>query len=112
MSFRTYIYESDRDTSYKIRLDSDQAVLAGAVRAGATTEGFHVKAQKPTRTFGLNPRHLVLKRTTGSAESERSFFTRLAICTAAAFAGIVEGSVVSVNGVSYIVDRKEPETRR
>jgi hypothetical protein len=112
MAFKTYIYESDRNTSYKIRLDSDQAVLSGGTLAGATTEGFHVKAQKPNRAFGLNPRHIVLKRTTGPAEGERSFFTRLAICTDARWDALVEGSVVTVNAVNYVIDRKEPESRR
>lgn len=112
MAFRTYIYESDRATSYKIRLDSDQATLAGAVLAGTTTEGFHVKVNKSRRAFGLNPRHLVLKRITAPAQGEQSFFTQLAICTEAAFAAISEGSTVTVNGVTWSVDRKEGESRR
>lgn len=112
MAFKTYIYESERATSYKIRLDTDQAAISGAVVSGATTEGFHVKVNKSSRAFGLNPRHLSLKRFVGVAPNDRPYYTRLAICTQAAFDAIAEGSNVSINSINWTVDRKVTEQRR
>lgn len=113
MAFRTYVYEAEDGTSsFKIRMDTDQAELAGAVIAGATTQGFHVKVSKTRRAYGLEPRHLVIKRVVGVIPDDRAYFSRVPICTAAAFALIDQGDVVLINGINWTVDRKEPETKR
>lgn len=111
--YKSYIYEAaDGTSSFKIRLDTDQAALSGAVIAGTTTQGFHVKVSKTSRSFGLNPRHIVIKRTEGVAPDDRTFFSRLAICTEAAYDAIADGAVVLINGINWIVDRKVAETKR
>jgi hypothetical protein len=113
MAYDTYIYEAaDGASSFKIRLDTDQATLSGAIVAGTTTQGFHVRVKKSRRAYGLNPRHIVAKRKVGVAPADKTFFTYLAICTEAAFAAIETGSAVLINGITWVVDRKEPETKK
>jgi len=113
MAFRTYVYEAaDGVSSYKLRMDTDQADLSGAVIAGATTQGFHVRVSKTRREYGLEPRHLVIKRVVGVIPDDRAFYSKVPICTAAAFAAIAEGDVVLINGINWTVDSKVDETRR
>lgn len=112
MAFKDYIYEADDgDNSYLVRLDTDQATLSGAV-TGTPTDGFHVIANGSRRKFGINPRHIIAKRTVGTAPNEKTFSTRLAICTQAAYDAITLGATVSINGTSYVVSFKSPETKR
>lgn len=113
MAFRTYIYEAaDGVSSFKLRMDTDQAELAGAVIAGATTQGFHVKVSKTRRQYGLEPRHLVIKRVTGEIPDDRAYYSKVPICTIEAFDAVALGSVIDVNGVEWMVDQKVAETKR
>lgn len=121
MAFKTYIYESDlpndaeptvEPASYKIKLDTDQATLAGAVIAGATTAGFTIVNYKNRRQRGLHPRRIICSRFVGTAPNDRKFSTSLAICTQAAYDAISAGDAVSINGINYVVEIKEPEFKR
>lgn len=113
MAFRTYIYEAaDGTSSFKLRMDMDQAALAGAVIAGATTQGFHVKVSKTRRAYGLEPRHLVIKRVVGIIPDDRAYYSKVPICTEAAFAAVAQGDVVLINGINWTVDQKVAETKR
>ena len=114
MAFKDYVYESDNGAeSYKIRIDIDQQVLAGAV-AGTTTAGFHVLTNKSRRSYGLHARRIICKRVVGTEPNEKTFFTRLPICTAAQFAApaTADGATVTINGVTYVVSGREAEFRR
>lgn len=112
MAFKDYVYESDSaSNSYLIRLDTDQATLSGAV-VGTTTDGFHVKVNKNRRAYGLHPREISLRRLVGTAPNEKSFFTRLAICTKAAYDAITVGDGVTINGINYTVTAKTGEFKR
>jgi hypothetical protein len=120
MAFGTYVYESDKTTgagagaaavSYLIRMDTDQQTLAGAA-AGASTEGFHVLVNKTRRAYGLHPRHIVLKRSVGTAPNDKTFFTRLPICTKAAYDALAVGGNASINSIQYIISAKVAEFRR
>ena len=112
MAFKDYVYESDDATnSYIIRLDSDQADLAGAV-VGTPTDAFHVIANQSARKFGISPRHISLRRLVGTAPNEKAYTTRLAIATKAAFDAIAVGSVKAINSINYTVAHKSPESKR
>jgi hypothetical protein len=114
MAFKDYVYESDKaDESYKIRLDTDQQALSGA-SVGTTTSGFHVLTNKSRRSFGLHARRIIVKRVVGTAPNEKTFFTRLPICTAAQFAApaTADGATVTINGVTYVISGREAEFRR
>lgn len=116
MAFGTFVYEGDLADSYKIRLDTDQQTLAGAV-VGTTTAGFSVRANPSSkRVSGLNPRHILVSRVVSAggppATLSKKFFTRLAICTQAAFDAIAVGDNVSINSLNYTVETKVPEQRR
>lgn len=112
MAFQDYLYESDDgNNSYLIRLDTDQATVAGAV-TGTPTDAFHVIANNSRRKFGVNPRHIIAKRVVGTGAAAKSFSTRLAICTVAAFTALAVGATVSINGTSYTVTAKNPESKR
>jgi hypothetical protein len=112
MAFKDYVYESDTAAnSYLIRLDTDQATLAGAV-VGVSTDGFHIKVNKNRRSYGLHPREITLRRVVGTAPNEKTFFTRLAICTKAAYDAINVGSAATINGINYVVATKTGEFKR
>lgn len=112
MAFSDYLYESDDgNNSYLIRLDTDQATLAGAA-SGTPTDAFHVIANGSRRRFGVNPRHIICRRTVGTPPNDKSFTTRLAIATQAAYDAIAIGQSVTINGTAYTVSFKSPETKR
>lgn len=112
MAFQDYLYEADDGSnSYLIRLDTDNATVAGAV-VGVPSDGFHVYANGSRRKFGINPRHIIAKRVVGTGNAAKTFSTRLAICTPTAFDGLEEGEAVTINGVAYTVAFKSPETKR
>jgi hypothetical protein len=48
----------------------------------------------------------------GTAAVTKKLFTRLVICTPAAFAAIADGQAVSINGLTYVVEARVPEQRR
>lgn len=113
MAFRTYVYEAeDGVSSFKLRMDTDQAQLSGAIIAGATTQGFHVKVSKTRRAYGLEPRHLVIKRVVGVIPDDRAYYSKVPICTDAAFDAISLGDIVLINGINWSVDQKVSETKR
>lgn len=112
MAFKDYIYEADDATnSYLIRLDTDQATLAGAV-VGTPTDAFHVIANRSRRRFGIAPRHILLRRLVGTAPNEKAYTTRLAIATKAAYDAISVGSTQSINSLTYTVSQKVAESKR
>ena len=112
MAFKDYIYEYDTASNqYLIRLDTDQATLAGAV-VGISTDGFHIKVNKNRRSYGLHPREITLRRSVGTAPNEKTFFTRLAICTKAAYDVLEVGSAASINGINYVIATKTGEFKR
>jgi len=114
MAFKTYVYESDdANESYRIRIDTDQATISGAV-TGATTSGFHVVLSRSRRSFGLHPRFISLTREEGSAQdgTGKIHTTRVAICTPAVYAAIALEQGVQINGVAFKVSGKTPEIKR
>jgi len=112
MAFKDYVYESDdAANSYLIRLDIDQASLSGAV-VGVPTDQFHVIANSSRKRFGIHPRHISLRRAEGTQGEGRIHTTRLAICTKTAYDGIAVGSGQTINGVTYTVASKNPESKR
>lgn len=112
MAYRDYIYESDdAANSYLIRLDTDQATLAGAV-VGTPTDAFHVIANQSRRRFGIAPRHIVLRRLVGTSPNEKAFTTRLSMATKSAFDAIAVGSSQTINGITYTVSQKVAESKR
>jgi hypothetical protein len=112
MAFGTYIYEDDSGTtSWKIRLDTDQAILSGAVK-GASTTGVHCKVNVSRRAFGMLPRFISVSRAEGVAGEGKVHQTRLAICTKTAYDAITDQQAVSINGISYAVVGKTGEKKR
>jgi hypothetical protein len=111
MAFADYVYQSDSAVSFQIRLDTDQASLA-AGSSGVSDVPAHVVVSKSSRRYGIHPRTITLKRVVGTGATAKSFFTRLAICTAAAWAGIAVGSSQTINGVAYVVSSKDAEFGR
>lgn len=111
MAFGNYVYESDNGVSFQIRLDTDQATVAGAV-AGASDIPAHVRVSSTRRQFGVQPRHIIAKRLVGTAPNQLTRSTRLPICTPTAYSGINVGSSVTINGTAYTVGAKVPEITR
>jgi hypothetical protein len=111
MAFSDYIYESDTDVSFLIRLDTDQAPVAGAV-AGTPDIPAHVRVSSSRRDFGVQPRFITAKRLVGAAPNQKTLSTKLAICTEAAFDGLNVGGAVTINGTAYTVASKTPELLR
>jgi hypothetical protein len=111
MAFADYVYNTNYSVSFQIRLDTDQATLAAAT-AGASDIDAHLTVSKSSRRYGIHPRTITLKRVVGTGAAAKSFFTRLAICTQAAWEGISVGSTQTVNGVSYTVSSKDAEYGR
>lgn len=112
MAFGTYVYEDDLGTtSFKIRIDTDQAALAGAVK-GVTTTGVHCRVSSSRRSFGMLPRFISLTRAEGAAGEGKVHSTRLAICTVAAYNAINDGDGVSINGINFTVSGKTGEKKR
>jgi hypothetical protein len=114
MAFKSYVYEAkDGVTSFYLKLDADQAALAGAV-IGTPTQAFHVVVSRSRRAYGLKPRFISLTREEGDAQdgSGKIHTTRVAICTQAAFDAIALNSAVQVNGIAYKVASLTDETKR
>lgn len=111
MAFRDYIYNSDSDVSFQIRLDTDQASVSGAV-VGASDVPAHVRVSSSRRDFGVQPRFITAKRLTGAAPDQKTRSTKLAICTQAAFDALNVGAAVQINGIAYTIGSKTPEINR
>lgn len=111
MALADYIYESDSDVSFLVRLDTDQATIAGGV-TGAPDIPAHVRVSSSRREFGVQPRFITAKRLVGTAPNQKTLSTKLAVCTQAAFTGLTVGSSVTINGTAYTVASKTPEINR
>lgn len=111
MAFADYIYESGFGVSFQIRLDTDQATVAGAV-AGQSDVPAHVRVSSTRRQFGVLPRHIVAKRLVGAAPNQKTLSTRVAICTEAAYDALAVGGAISINGNPYTIGAKIPELTR
>lgn len=111
MAFADYIYQSDSAVSFQIRIDTDQAQEVGGV-AGVSDVPAHVRISSTRREFGVQPRHVTLKRLAGTAPNQKVFSTKLAVCTPAVFDALQVGATLEVNGVSYRVASKTPEINR
>jgi hypothetical protein len=111
MPFKRYVYESDSGVSFYLRMDSDQATIAGAVDGTPDVEA-HVRVSNTPAKFGITPRHLIASRLAGTAPNQYSKSTRVPICTPAALAAIAGNSDITINGVAYKVQRKVAEVRR
>lgn len=111
MAFGNYVYDSDTGTSFQIRLDTDQATIAGGV-AGPSDIPAHVRVSSTRRQFGVQPRHIIAKRLVGTAPNQLTRSTRLPICTPAAYSGLSVGSAVTINGTAYTISAKVPEITR
>lgn len=106
-----YVYESDSGVSFQIRIDPDQATLAGGV-VGSSDVPAHVRVSSSRRDFGVQPRFITAKRLVGAAPNQKTLSTKVAICTPAAYAAINVGASVQINGTAYIVGSKSPENTR
>lgn len=111
MANADYVYESDSGVSFQIRLDTDQATIAGGVK-GASDVPAHVRVSSSRRDFGIQPRFITAKRLVGTAPAQKTLSTKLAICTPAAFAALNVGGAVTINGVAYTIGSKSPENAR
>ena len=111
MAFADYVYESDSGVSFQVRIDSDQATVAGGV-AGTSDIPAHVRVSSTRREFGVQPRHIIAKRLAGTAPNQVTRSTRLPICTPTAFAGLSVGGSVTINGTAYTIGAKVPEINR
>lgn len=111
MSLADYVYESDTNISFFVRLDTDQATVAGGV-AGVPDIPAHVRVSSSRRDFGVQPRFITAKRLVGAAPNQKTLATKLAICTAAAFDSLTVGSAVTINGTAYTIGSKTPELLR
>jgi hypothetical protein len=111
MAFSDYVYESDSATTFLIRLDTDQATLAGGV-TGTPDISAHVRVSSSRREFGVQPRFVTCKRLVGAAPNQKTLSTKLACCTEAAYDALNVGSGLSINGVAYTVSSKTPEILR
>jgi hypothetical protein len=109
MAFADYVYESDLASTFQVRLDTDNAAVAGGV-IGPSDIPAHVKVSSTGREFGVRPRFITAKRLVGAPPNQFSRSTRLVICTEAVYDGLQVGAAVVLNGIGYTVSSKTPET--
>lgn len=111
IDFKTYAYLTNGAQSAGIRINQFTFGLQNPVPGtGPFTLPGTIKISKGNRGFGLKPRYLRLVRTAGAAPNTKSFYTNLVILDPGQFDAIQPGAELIVDGVSYTVLRKVPET--
>ena len=103
--FDTYKYQSDAGEIYQIRLsDATKGITGNTEPAGALTDGkveVKVSDMGRKRKYGISPRGVTLRRTTGTGAARKVYYKRVAALTPDAQAAIFAAETITINSVAW-----------
>lgn len=111
--FRNYRYVTNSGGTIQCRISNHTvAAQTTAPTQGPSTIPGSVSFGISSRRRDFRGRFLTLKRTVGTGEAAKSFFTRLGVLALADFNGApyADGATVQVNGVDWTVSSRTGES--
>lgn len=112
MGLQDLRYETDLGLIAQIRMGDEEAAVAGDEPAGDVDLPVHVLNSGSRRAFGFHPRTVVLRQEVGEDPNTFNRYRDLAVLTPTAFgeAGFALGAEIELDGTTWEVSRRIPET--